>query len=84
MIDEVDNMISNTDPGAVRDAALIVAANQQQMFRVASYGSLKSYAKILGKNDAVQELEQSLEDSKNGDEKFTAIAESRINQKAVS
>ncbi len=42
--------------GPVRDAALIVAVNQQQMFRVASYGSLESYAKLLGKQEAVRKL----------------------------
>ena len=42
--------------GPVRDAALIVAANQQQMFRMASYGSLESYAMLLGKQDAVRKL----------------------------
>ena len=83
MIDEVENMISNTEPSSVRDAALIVAANQQQMYRVASYGSLKSYAKTIGKADAIAELDRSLEDSKSGDEKFTAIAEARVNQQAA-
>ena len=53
MLGEVANMIKNTDTGPVRDAALITAANQQQMFRVANYGSLESYAKLLGKTDAV-------------------------------
>ena len=45
MITEVENMISNTDAGPVRDAALIVAANQQQQYRVASYGSRNSSAR---------------------------------------
>ncbi len=83
MIDEVENMISNTDASPVRDAALIVAFNQQQAYRVSSYGSLSSYAKVLGKADAVQELEQSLNESKQGDEKLTNIAESRINKQAA-
>ncbi len=82
MINEVEQMISNTDPGPVRDAALIVAANQQQMFRVASYGSLSHYAELLGKQDAAQGLGESLKDSKGGDEKLTTIAESRVNPKA--
>ena len=84
MIDEAENMISNTEPSAVRDAALIVAANQQQMYRVASYGSLKSYAKTIGKPDAFAELDESLDDSKNGDEKFTHIGEQRVNQQAAT
>ena len=62
---------------------MIVAANQQQLFRVASYGSLDSYAKTIGKQDAIREVQQSLEDSKNGDEKFTELAETKINPEAA-
>jgi ferritin-like metal-binding protein YciE len=82
MLTEVENMISNTDTGPVRDAALIVATNQQQMFRVASYGSMVSYGKLLGEEDAVKGLVESLEDSKGGDEKFTQIAENEVNPQA--
>ncbi len=82
MIDEVENMISNTDASPVRDAALIVAANQQQLYRVAAYGSLKSYAKLIGKEDAVAELQQNLDECKAGDEKLTAIGENNVNPKA--
>ena len=82
MITEVENMIRNTDPGAVRDAALIVAANQQQMYRVASYGSLAHYAELIGKQDAAKGLKENLEDSKGGDEKFTRIGEEKVNKQA--
>lgn len=83
MVHEVEQMIEHTDSGPIRDAALIVAANQQQLFRVASYGSLEGYAKAIGKQDAVKGVSQSLEESKAGDKKFTELAESKINQKAV-
>ena len=82
MIDEVENMISNTDAGPVRDAALIVAFNQQQAYRVANYGSLRSYAGLLGKQDAVSDLQLSVEESKAGDDKLTQIAEQSVNIKA--
>ena len=82
MIKEVEGMISETEAGPIRDAALIVAANQQQMFRVASYGSLAHYAELIGKQDAASVLDESLEDSKNGDKKFTEIGEQNVNQKA--
>ena len=82
MINEVEHMISNTDSGPVRDAALIVAANQQQLFRVASYGSLNHYAELIGKQDAAKGLKENLEDSKGGDEKFTRIGEEKVNQQA--
>ena len=83
MVGEVENMIANTDPGPVRDAALIVAANQQQQYRVAVYGSLRHYAELIGKSDAVQDMEENLRDSKGGDEKFTTIGETQVNQQAA-
>lgn len=82
MLHEVDGMIQSTDAGPIRDAALIVAANQQQLFRVASYGSVESYAKVIGKEDAVSEITKSLEDSKAGDKKFSDLA-SKINPEAA-
>lgn len=82
MVTEVEEMIKNTDAGPVRDAALIVAANQQQMYRVASYGCMKTYAELLGKQDAVAEMLKNLEDSKGGDEKLTKLAEEKINPSA--
>lgn len=84
MVGEVENMIANTEKGPVRDAALIVAFNQQQAYRVASYGSLRHYAELLGKQDAVSELQQSLEEAKSGDEKLTKIGENKINQQAAN
>lgn len=83
MLNEVENMISNSDKGPVRDAALIVAFNQQQAYRVATYGSLRSYAELIGKGNAVSELQQSLDEAKSGDEKLTKIAEEKINPEAA-
>ena len=50
---------------------------------MASYGSLDSYAKVIGKQDAVRDIDASLEDSKSGDKKFTELAESKINKQAA-
>ncbi len=83
MITEVQNMISRTDESPVRDAALIVAANQMQHYRVAAYGSLAHYAELVGKQDAAQGLGQNLQDSKGGDEKLTRIGEQNVNPKAA-
>lgn len=84
MITEVQHMIENTDAGPVRDAALIVAANQQQQYRVASYGSLAHYAELIGQQGASKLLTANLDDSKGGDEKFTSIGENKVNKEAAS
>ncbi len=83
MIEEVENMIANTDASPVRDAALIVAANQQQLYRISAYGSVKSFAEALGESGAFEEMEQNLQDSKNGDEKLTKLAETQVNKEAA-
>ncbi|MDQ2844049.1 MAG: DUF892 family protein [Acidobacteriota bacterium] len=83
MINEVEQMIAHTDASPVRDAALIVAANQMQLYRVSVYGSLAHYATLVGKTDAAQGLKQNLDDSKGGDEKLTRIGEGNVNQKAA-
>ena len=83
MTEEVENMIKNTDASPVRDAALIVAANQMQHYRIAAYGSLETYAQLIGKQDAAAGLKQNLEDSKGGDAKLTKIAEEKVNGEAA-
>ena len=83
MVHEVQGMVKETEDGPVRDAALIVAANQQQAFRVASYGSMEAYAKAAGKTGALGPLREALEDSKAGDATFNAIAEKSVNPAAA-
>ena len=83
MINEVEEMISNSDAGAVRDAALIVAANQQQHYRIGSYGSMETYTKLLGKQNEAKGLTENLDESKGGDAKLTKIAEESVNQEAL-
>ena len=83
MVHEVQGMVKETEQGPVRDAALIVAANQQQAFRVASYGSMEAYAKVAGKTDALKPLAEALKDSKAGDAQFNKIAETSVNPAAA-
>ena len=83
MIGEVEDLISGTKPGPLRDAALVAAFNQQQAYRVASYGSLRTYAELIGKEDAVADLQLSLDEAKAGDEKLTEIAQQGVNKQAA-
>ncbi len=83
MVHEVEGMVKETEQGPIRDAALIVAANQQQAFRVASYGSMEAYARASGKTDALKPLQEALKDSKAGDDQFNRIAEKSVNPAAA-
>jgi ferritin-like metal-binding protein YciE len=83
MVQETEKMIQNTDQGPVRDAALIVAGNQVEHFEIASWGSLRNYAQLLGKQEAVSLIEKTLQEEKQADAKLTAIGENQVNKQAL-
>ncbi|MBV9183278.1 MAG: ferritin-like domain-containing protein [Acidobacteria bacterium] len=78
----VKDMISDIDASPLRDAALIVGGNKVEHYEMAAYGSLVAFAQQLGFEDAVQLLEQTLEEEKAADAKLTQIGETVINPRA--
>lgn len=83
MLHEVQGMIQEGQKGPVLDAALIVAASQMQHYRMASYGSMLIYAKLIDKEDAAKGLAENLDDSKAGDEKLKDVAKGSVNPAAL-
>ncbi len=84
LLKEGDEMISMTDPGLVRDAGLIAAAQRVEHYEMAGYGSARAFAQLLGRTDAVQLLGETLEEEKETDEHLTEIAESMVNERAAA
>jgi ferritin-like metal-binding protein YciE len=58
----------------VKDAGLIAAAQEAEHFEIAAYGTLRTWAVVLDKKDAMQVLEVTLEEEKNADTLLTGIA----------
>jgi len=61
------------------DAALICAAQKVEHFEIASYGSLQSWARLLGEEEAAELLEETLDEERDTDEQLTELAETVIN-----
>lgn len=83
MRQEADKMIQMTEASPIRDAALIVAGNQVEHYEMAAYGSLLNFARLLGKQDCAQTLEQTLQEEKKADAKLTEVGESTVNKLAA-
>ncbi|HEX4810103.1 MAG TPA: ferritin-like domain-containing protein [Bryobacteraceae bacterium] len=83
MRQEADQMIQNTEKAAIRDAALIVAGNQVEHYEMACYGSLRTFARLLGHDDIVALIEKTLQEEKNADAKLTELGESEVNMQAL-
>ncbi len=69
------------EPAAV-DAGLIAAAQRVEHYEMAGYGTVRTYAEMLGKNEHVSLLERTLQEEEQTDERLTELAESHINQEA--
>jgi ferritin-like metal-binding protein YciE len=83
LVTEGDELMKEEEPSVALDAALICAAQKAEHYEIAAYGSLATYAKLLGMDDAVELLETTLAEEKETDEKLTAIA-SELNLAAAS
>ena len=75
LIKEGQEAIEEDYEGAVKDAALIGAAQRVEHYEIAAYGTAKALAEVLGESDHASTLEETLEEEKETDEKLTAIAE---------
>src|SRR6476646_8023940 len=61
--------------GHVMDAAIIGAAQRVEHYEIAGYGTVREFAELLGEDEHVPLLEQTLEEEKETDEKLKQIAE---------
>ncbi len=71
-------------PDAVVDAGLIAAAKKVEHYEIASYGTLVTWARMMGHDEVVQLLEETLSEEKAADEKLNSLAERGINEEALA
>ena len=61
------------------DAALICAAQKVEHYEIAGYGSLVTWATLLGEKEATSLLKKTLDEEKAADETLTSVAEETVN-----
>lgn len=84
LIDEGDDMLSETGSDAVRDAGIIAAAQRVEHYEIAAYGCAINFAQLLGRQDIASLLQQTLSEEKAADEKLSRIAEQEVNSHAMA
>jgi ferritin-like metal-binding protein YciE len=84
IIDEGKSILEEDFEGPTLDACLIAAGQRAEHYEIAAYGTLVAWARGMGLDDAAELLEQTLEEEKAADEKLSALAESGINDEAIS
>lgn len=83
IVKEGEELLDEEFEGETMDAALISAAQRVEHYEIAAYGCVRTWADLLGENEASALLEKTLEEEKETDEKLTQLAE-EINVQAKS
>lgn len=84
LISEGEEMVKAKGDSDVKDAALIAAAQRVEHYEMSGYGTARSLARRLGFTQAVNLLQQTLDEEKQADAKLNQIAESSVNQRAAA
>ena len=84
LVEEGKEMMEEEGQAPVLDAALIASAQKVEHYEIAAYGCLRTYAQLLGYDEAQRLLQETLEEEEAADKKLTELGESGINEAAVA
>ena len=76
VIKEGEEIVSQGGDAATVDAGIISAAQRVEHYEMAGYGTVRTYAELLGQQQIATLLQQTLDEEKEADEKLTEIARS--------
>lgn len=82
LLREGQEKIDEDLPDSVRDAALIGAAQKVEHYEIAAYGTLRTYADLMERQDVAELLQATLDEEGATDKKLTQIAET-LNMEAI-
>jgi ferritin-like metal-binding protein YciE len=83
LVTEAEDSIKDAGDDSIRDITLIAAGQQVEHHEIAVYGTLRSWAELLGEDAAADILDSILEEEKNADELLSTISDS-VNTTAES
>lgn len=81
LVEEGEEIIKDAKDPDTRDAGMIAAAQRVEHYEIAGYGTARTYAQLLGRNEWASLLQQTLDEEKETDRKLSQLAE-RINIEA--
>jgi ferritin-like metal-binding protein YciE len=82
LIEEATELMEEDADDAVLDAGLIAAAQKVEHYEIASYGTVRTWAKLCGEEDAAELLQETLAEETEADQKLTELAENLVNPAA--
>jgi ferritin-like metal-binding protein YciE len=83
ILEEAEELTGYIANKQVLDAAVIAAAQAVEHYEITRYGTLVTWAKLLGREDCAGVLHKTLDEEKAADEKLSSMAKTNVNRKAA-
>ena len=74
LIGSSENIVSESEEGPVRDAGLLATAQKVEHYEIASYGSARDWANVIGMTEHAALLQKTLDEEKHADELLSTIS----------
>lgn len=84
LVEEGSKLLEEDAEPHVLDAALICAAQRVEHYEIAGYGCVRALAEQLGMTDLAAELQETLDEEKETNEKLNQLALGHINEEAMA
>ena len=84
LIEEGEEILKVKGLAAVIDAGLIGAAQRAEHYEISAYGTVRTFANLLGEEEAADLLQQTLEEEGETDKHLTELAEEIVNSSAFA
>ena len=83
LIEEGSEILEEDGEDPVLDAGIIVAAQKVEHYEIAAYGSVRTFAELLGHDKVAELLEATLEEESAANELLNNLAEEVVNPTAL-
>jgi ferritin-like metal-binding protein YciE len=83
VLEEGKEAMAEKMPADLMDVALIGGCQKVEHYEIAAYGTVRAFAELLGEDEAVNLLTQTLDEEHAADAKLTALAMNMVNLEAL-
>lgn len=83
LVEESSEILEQRGEASVLDAGIIAAAQKVEHYEIASYGTVRTFAHLLGEDEAAELLQQTLDEEGDADKHLNELAEEIVNPEAL-
>ena len=84
LLEEAKEIMEEDATPAVLDAGIIAAAQKVEHYEIASYGTVRTWARLCGEEEAAELLQETLDEEAEADKRLSELAENFVNPEAES